>query len=334
VTMQKIIIDTDPGVDDAQAIAFAVTHPELSLLGLTTVFGNADIETTTKNALLILEKFGCPTVPVAKGAAEPLVQARMPAPDFVHGKDGLGNLNLIKSNNSVIKESAAEFIVRMANELPGQISLVAVGPLTNIAQAVMLDPNLPSKLKELVVMGGTVQELGNVSPVAEANFINDPHAADIVCGHQWPLRIIGLDVTLDVMLRDSDLALLRDNAGNTGQLIWDTSRFYVNFYTAHQNSSSEPNSVSISERHCAMHDASAVVYLVERDAFNFVSGAARVVPDGLAVGQLVIDRKENSGGSYALPFWHNRPKVEAAMQVDAERVRATFLNTIIQYSLT
>jgi inosine-uridine nucleoside N-ribohydrolase len=327
--MQKIIIDTDPGVDDAQAIAFAVAHPELDLLGLTTVFGNADIDTTTNNALLVLEKFGCPEVPVAKGAAKPMIQARMPAPDFVHGSDGLGDLNLAKSKGRILGESAAEFIVRMANESPGEISLIAVGPLTNIAQAVMLDPDLPSKVKELVVMGGTVAALGNVSPVAEANFINDPHAADIVCGFDWPLRIIGLDVTLEVMLTDSDLARLRDNAGQTGQFIWDTSRFYVDFYTAIQNINAESNP----QPRCAMHDASAVVYLVQRDAFSFTSGAARVVPDGIAAGQLTIDRKLNSDGVYALPFWQNRPRVAAAMKVDSDRVRASFLNTIIQYFL-
>lgn len=327
--MQKIILDTDPGIDDAQAIAFVVAHPELDLLGLTTVFGNADIETTTKNALIILDKFGCPTVPVAKGAGQPLVQARMPAPDFVHGGDGLGNLDLAKSKNTALDESAAEFIVRMANQYPSEISLVAVGPLTNIAAAVKLDPSLPSKLKELVVMGGTVHRFGNVSPVAEANFINDPHAADIVCGFDWPLRIIGLDVTLDVMLQDSDLAQLRDKAGQSGQFIWDTSRFYVDFYTADQNLLSESNP----ERRCAMHDASAVVYLVERNAFSFTSGVARVAPDGFATGQLIIDRKPNSDGNYALPFWQNRPSVEAAMQVDSERVRAAFLNTIIQHHL-
>lgn len=327
--MQKIILDTDPGIDDAQAIAFAVAHPELDLLGLTTVFGNADIATTTNNALLILEKFGCPEIPVAKGAAEPMAQARMPAPDFVHGSDGLGNLNLKKSQGVTLDASAAEFIVAMANKFPGEISLVAVGPLTNIAAAVSLDPDLPSKLKELVVMGGTVAAFGNVSPVAEANFINDPHAADTVCGFDWPLRIIGLDVTLEVMLTDFDLAKLRDKAGQTGQFIWDTSRFYVDFYTADQNINSDSNP----ERRCAMHDASAVVYLVERDAFEFTSGAARVVPDGIAAGQLTIDRKVNSDGSYALPFWLNRPRVEAAMRVDSARVRASFLNTIIQYRL-
>jgi len=327
--MQKIIIDTDPGVDDAQAIAFAIAHPEISLLGLTTVFGNADIETTTNNALLVLESFASPNIPVARGAANPLNQVRLPAPDFVHGSDGLGNINLGKANGTAASENASEFIIRMANEFPSEISLVAVGPLTNIAEAVALDPSLPSKLKELVVMGGTINQFGNVTPVAEANFINDPHAADIVCAYDWPLRIIGLDVTLDVMLQDSNLAELRDNAGGIGQFIWDSSRFYVDFYTANQNL----NLDSSPERRCAMHDASAVVYLVERDAFTFVSGAARVVPDGIAIGQLAMDRKPNSDGSYLVPFWQDRPAAQAAIKVDSERVVTTFLDTIIKHSV-
>ena len=325
--MQKIIIDTDPGVDDAQAIAFAVSHPDLSLLGLTTVYGNANIDITTNNALLILDKLGCVEIPVAKGLGEPLVQERMPPPDFVHGSDGLGNLNLAKASTKTVSENAAEFIIRQANEHPGEISLVAVGPLTNIANAVTLDPTLPSKLKELVVMGGTVSELGNVTPLAEANFINDPHAADIVCAYDWPLRIIGLDVTLDIKLTDTHLSLLRENAAEVGKFLWDSSRFYVGFYSASQALVNDDDV----EPFCAMHDAAAVVYLVERDAFSFASGAARVVPDGMAAGQLAIDRKPHSDGSYALPFWQNRPDVYAAMAVDAERVRMTFLNSIVTH---
>lgn len=327
--MQKIIIDTDPGIDDAQAIAFAVAHPDLSLLGLTTVFGNADIETTSKNALLILEAFGCANVPVAKGAERPLSQERLPAPDFVHGIDGLGNLNLVDPAGKLVNETASEFIIRQANEHPGEITLIAIGPLTNIAQAVMLDPSLPEKIKELVVMGGTVDELGNVSPVAEANFINDPHAADVVCAYDWPLSIIGLDVTLDVLLSDQHLAQLRDGAGNTGRFIWDSSRFYVDFYTADRNLNSDSNPI----RCCAMHDASAVVFVVARDAFKLASGPARVVADGMAVGQLIMDRKPNSDGHYVVPFWLDRPAVSAAMEVDAERVRSLFIDTIVQHAV-
>lgn len=322
--MQNIIIDTDPGVDDAQAIAFAIAHPEINLLGLTTVFGNATIDITTRNALKLLELFGRPDVPVAQGASQPLVQQRMASPDFVHGADGLGNLDLSVPSTSAIDETAAEFIVRLVNAQPGEVSLIAIGPLTNIAEALALDPSLPSKTKELVIMGGTVDEPGNVSPVAEANFLGDPHAADIVCSQDWPTTIIGLDVTHRTLLRDCDFAELRDHAKGTGRLLWESSRFYINFY------SQERDLADGDERSCAMHDASTVVYLLERDAFEFVSGPSRVVSDGIAVGQLIVDR---AGHEYPLPHWQNRPASRAAMRVDSERVRKTFIDTIVGYAL-
>ena len=196
--MHKIIIDTDPGIDDAQAIAFAIAHPDIDLLGLTTVFGNASIDITSRNALKLLEIFGRADIPVAQGASKPLKQDRLPSPDFVHGIDGLGNLNLDAPKTTLQSQSAVQFIIEAVNLNPGEITLVAVGPLTNIAEAVALDPSLPSKVKGLIVMGGNIDEAGNVSPVAEANFLGDPHAADIVCAHDWPLKVIGLVVTLQV----------------------------------------------------------------------------------------------------------------------------------------
>lgn len=318
--MRKLIIDTDPGIDDAQAIAFAVAHPELDLLGLTTVFGNVSLELATKNALIICDKLGVPDLPVAQGEGVPLVQPRLPAPDFVHGSDGLGNLHLPASLRSANAMHAAEFIVDAANRNPGEITLVAVGPLTNIAKALALDPELPSKLCELVVMGGAVDEPGNVSPVSEANFMNDPHAADRVLDADWPVTLIGLDVTHRILLTDSHLAELRDHAGDIGGFLWDSSRFYVDFYSR-KGAANE-----VAEPSCAMHDATAVVYLLERDAFSRASGAARVVEDGIAIGQLIIDRK---GYQCDLPYWKNRPVAHAAMTVDAERVRRCFLDTII-----
>lgn len=319
--MHNIILDTDPGIDDAQAIAFALCHSDINLLGLTSVFGNASIDVTTKNALLVLERYGFSHVPVARGASEPLRQARMPAPDFVHGLDGMGELNLKPINATELDESAAEFIVRMVNEQPHEISLVAIGPLTNIAQAVILDPSLPEKVKELVVMGGTIDTPGNVTPLAEANFINDPHAADVVCAHDWPLSIIGLDVTLKVALSDQNLAQLRDDAGTIGRFIWDSSRYYIDFYA----STSEYGG----KRQCAMHDASALVYLVEREAFELLSGPARVVADGIAVGALVLDRFDRTSAKL-FAHWHDRPRISAAIDVDSERVRDCFLSTILQ----
>jgi len=322
--MNNIIIDTDPGIDDAQAIAFALAHPDINLLGLTSVFGNATVDITTNNALLLLELFGRSDIPVAKGATKPLVQDRLASPDFVHGDDGLGNISAAKPSGNVIDESAAEFIVRMVNAQPGEVTLIAIGPLTNIAHAIALDPSLPSKTKELVIMGGTVDEPGNVSPVSEANFLGDPHAADIVLAHDWPATIIGLDVTHKIVLRDQDFIELRDKAKKTGQFLWDSSRFYIDFYDSHRSLSDGDI------RSCAMHDASTLVYLVERDAFEFITGAARVAESGVAVGQLIIDR---AGRDYPVPYWQDRPNVSAAMQADVERIRSSFLNTLIDYAL-
>lgn len=322
--MYKIVIDTDPGIDDAQAIAFSIAHPQIALLGLTTVFGNATVDITTQNALAILEAFGHSHIPVAQGAANPLHQTRRPAPDFVHGQDGLGNLNLPKPANKPAALSAAEFIVQQANAHPGQITVVAIGPLTNIALALQLDPELPSKLHELVVMGGTVSAPGNVTPLAEANFINDPHAADEVLAHDWPLSIIGLDATLQTLITDTHLGLIRDGAGTMGEFLWKSSRFYANFYTEHLRAAGQlPANY---ESAFPLHDASAVVFLVERDAYGMCCGSARVIHDGLAVGQLAIDQ---GSPAHRAPEWQNRPTVQAAMQVDAARTIDTFVDTLI-----
>lgn len=321
---QAIIIDTDPGVDDAMAIALALAHPDIELLGLTTVFGNVSVSQGTHNALLLLEHFGVEpgAIPVAEGAAVPLVQAPQPHADFVHGADGLGNTNLASPQGQPDGRDAAQFIIDSARARPGEISLVAVGPLTNVQQAFEREPELAQWLKQLVIMGGAVDEPGNVSPVAEANFFNDPHAADAVLGAGCNTMIVGLDVTHRAMLMDTRLQRLRDCGNPMGQFLWDASRFYVNFYTTRE-------SAVITEPGCAMHDAAAVAYLVAADAFECVSAAARVAEDGVAVGQLIINR---DGYTYMVPYWENRPPVTVGMDVDGSRITELFLDTVCAYS--
>lgn len=322
--MHKIIIDTDPGIDDAQAIAFAVAHPHIELLALTTVFGNAEVDQTTNNALAVLAELNQHEIPVAKGAAKPLSIDRFPAPDFVHGADGMGNLNLVGDPRALSALNAAEFIVQTANQNLGEVSLIAIGPLTNVALALKLDPDLPSKLKQLIVMGGTVSALGNVSPVAEANFINDPHAADIVCQQDWPLSVVGLDVTMQVALTDDDFKALEKKAGSVGKFLWQSSRFYVDFYSASPQPLSE-------KRACAMHDASALVYLVSPDLFEVDKGVARVSTLGAAMGQLIVT---NTPDNYLLEHWQNLPEVSMAMRVQSRKVVANFMQTLIDYYST
>lgn len=321
--MSAVILDTDPGVDDAMAIAFALKHPDIELLALTTVFGNVSVEQATINALSLLEQFDVGAqeqdIPVVKGAAVPVSQEPLPHPDFVHGSDGMGNIDLPAPKRQCATVSAAEFIVAQTQARPGEITLIAVGPLTNIYHAMKLDPDLPSRVKQLVIMGGAVDEPGNVSPLAEANFLGDPHAADHVLSVEWPAVVVGLDVTHQILLYDSQLAQVRDHAGKTGQILWDSSRFYVNYYTSTGAAAGMP------EPGCAMHDAAAVAYVLVPEAFSCIEGASRVVTEGVAAGQLAINRK---GYTYLLKHWENRPKTTACMNLDVERVRKLFLETL------
>lgn len=340
--MHKIIIDTDPGVDDAMAIAYAFAHPDIDLLALTTVFGNVNINLATRNAQFILETLGAKDVAVARGEATPSVQMPLPHAEFVHGGDGIGNvypgsspgapasdpisLNADARHATIESLDAPDFIIASARANPGEITLVAIGPLANIAEAYRREPKLPELVAALVVMGGAVDEPGNVSPLAEANFYNDPHAADALMAADWPLTVVGLDVTHQIMLGDSHLARLGESAALTGKLIWESSRFYVDFYT--RSGAAKEASDSGAEPQCAMHDAAAVAYVLIPDAFEIVSGPARVVPDGIGAGQFALDRK---GYAYPSPYWRDRPVTHACMGVDAPRVREHFLSTIIDH---
>ena len=342
--MHKIILDTDPGVDDAMAIAYALVHPDIELLALTVVFGNINIDFATRNAQYVLDVLGATDVAVAKGAAIPSVQAPRPHADFVHGADGLGNiypgsapgiaaskavpLRTDARHSTIDALDAADFIINAARENPGEITLVAVGPLTNIAEALRREPSLPDLVAGLVIMGGTVDEPGNVSPVSEANFLNDPHAADALFAVDWPATVVGLDVTHQIMLKDSHLQSLGEQAGLSGALIWNSSRFYVDFYT--QNGAAQDAVASGDEPQCAMHDAAAIAYVVMPEAFTTERGAARVVGDGIAIGQLALDRK---GYDYPVTHWQNRPATSVCMKVNSEAIRQGFLQTIIDHHI-
>lgn len=318
-SIHKLIIDTDPGVDDAMAIALACAHPHIDLLGLTTVFGNVSVEMATRNALCLLEQFGFKDTPVAKGAAAPLLQQPFPHPDFVHGKDGLGNIGLPSPQGEALASDAADFIIEKACAQPGQITLVAVGPLTNVALALQRDPQLPQKLARLIVMGGALDEPGNVSPVAEANFLGDPHAADQVFAVDWPATIVGLDVTHKVLLFDSDMDTLQQRSSRYGEVLRRSSRFYIDYYSSTGAARDYP------EPGCAMHDAAAVVYALQPELFETVSGPIRVVEDGVAVGQLTMNRR---GYRYLLDHWQDRPSGTVCMGLDAEAVKGCFINAL------
>jgi purine nucleosidase len=190
---RKIVLDCDPGIDDALAIAFACGHPGLDLLGLTTVGGNVDLATTTANALSVRDFVGCPEVPVVAGSPVPLLRSVLDA-RHVHGESGLGAARLPAATHGARDGHAVDFLIDTVGALPGEITVVATGPLTNIALAVRREPRLVSQVRDFVIMGGSAGR-GNVTPAAEFNIAADPEAAAIVFGAGWTVTMVGLDVT-------------------------------------------------------------------------------------------------------------------------------------------
>ncbi|MBN1201859.1 MAG: nucleoside hydrolase, partial [Anaerolineae bacterium] len=201
----KIIIDTDPGVDDTMAIFFALRSPELDVIGLTTIFGNVHTDLATINALRLLEIADRIDIPVAKGADDPLTGPYEGPVPYVHGDDGQGNVHLPPPMTEPVPQTAAEFIIEQVMSEPGAITLVPIGPLTNIALALRLEPRIAANVRQVVLMGGNALCPGNASPSAEANIRNDPEAADIVLGADWPVTMVGLDVTHQVNMTPDHL---------------------------------------------------------------------------------------------------------------------------------
>ena len=193
--MKRLIIDTDPGVDDAQAILLTLAHPDAKVEAITTVNGNVNIDLTTANALKILD-VAEKDIPVYRGCDRPLI-SRPEYATYVHGFDGLGDCGIPPSKREVQSEHAVHALVRLANENPGELTLVAIGPLTNLAIALSLDPDLPKKFKQLVIMGGAIYSKGNAgSLTAEFNIHTDPEAAHMVFS-AWPmLTLLSWETTL------------------------------------------------------------------------------------------------------------------------------------------
>ena len=306
---RKLIIDCDPGVDDTLAVILALQYPGFEILGITTTFGNTDLEQSTQNALRIVELSG-QSIPVYKGAGKPLVVAPDAAPDFVQGKDGLGNTHQPVPRLQAQNIGAAEFLVDMATKYPGQITVVAIGRLTNLAQAIKQDPKFTKNIQQVVVMGGTLYTPGNVSPVAEANIAGDPHAADMVFTAPWQVTMLGLDVTTKVRINDKMLTKIKARNQRFGEFVYSITRFYADFYR---------------EQHLDggffVHDSSALVYLVDPDLFQLKQGPVRVVTEGIAIGQTIMAAYDYQ---YALLPWQGQPMVTAAVGVVKSRFERTF----------
>lgn len=276
---EKIIIDTDPGIDDAMAILMAFESPELDILGLTTIFGNVTTEDATRNALFLCEIAGCSYVPVAEGSPEPLKRGKPRVADFVHGLNGLGNIPIPQPKSQKSEKSASEFLVEKVNEYPGEVSILALGPLTNIALAVKRDSTFASKVKRVVILGGAFFALGNVNPPAEANIYGDPEAADIVFTSGANIDVVGINITTQVKMTDEHLDELRKSNGKYAKFLSDICKFYRDWHVK-----------SDGIHGIFLHDPVSFVALVRPDLFTFKKGVVRVETQGICVGHTLMDQ--------------------------------------------
>ncbi|MGL4574187.1 MAG: nucleoside hydrolase [Burkholderiaceae bacterium] len=320
--IHRVIFDTDPGVDDAMALCFAMAHPRIDLVGITSVYGNVTAAQATTNALYLTQLAGR-NIPVAQGASAPLVKRGEAPPDYIHGADGLGNLpsRHAATGAKVDSRSAAQFIVDAAREQPGQITLVPVGPLTNIAAALALEPKLPQLVKSIVLMGGAARVGGNVSPVAEANIWNDPHAADAVFTAGFDLTMVGLDVTYQVVV---PVTLFEKFAVQHKHPLTDTLlhavRFYGQFYaTRYPDLKHNPG--------CFGHDVLAFIAMLHPELFGFAQGRLRCVSEGIAQGQTILHDQLDMGFPQE-GFGAEVPLSRAALTVNVPSVLRVFEDTL------
>lgn len=301
---QKIIIDTDPGVDDSMAIFFALRSPELDVIGLTTIFGNVHTDLATTNALRLLEIAGRADIPVAKGVDNPLTRPYEGPVPLVHGEDGQGNIYLPPPTTRPISQTAAAFIIEQVMSAPGEITLVPVGPLTNIALALRLEPRIAANVKEVVLMGGNALVPGNRMPTAEANVYNDPEAADVVFGANWQVTMVGLDVTHRVNLTLDHMA---QYARSNNPLAKHISRI-LPFYRAYFERDIGASGIYV-------HDSSAIGYLIDPSLFQVEQWPIRVETQGISRGKTwPATRREIS------PEWLGRPRVNVCVDVDSARL--------------
>ncbi|NGM70201.1 nucleoside hydrolase [Natronolimnobius sp. AArcel1] len=295
---RPVLIDTDPGCDDAVAILLALEHPALEVVGLTTAHGNAPVSETTANARGILEFVDRADVPIAVGADRPQ-NVSLETAEHIHGEGGIrGGVPEPTAATDPVDTHAAQFIVEQAHEHAGDLVLAAIAPLTNVALAHALEPDLPELLDELIIMGGAAFAQGNVTPLAEANFHSDPHAAHRVVGECEP-TIVGLDVTANATFPPDRLeALSRDDP---------LGRSIAEWLTYYDDATLERYGIESA----AIHDALVIAELIDEDVLETAEYPLTVGTDGdLARGALVPDARGSTdtpvNGTVALEADYDR----------------------------
>lgn len=298
--MTRIIIDTDPGQDDAVALLLALASPELDVAAITVVAGNVPLSRTTRNALVVRELAGRPDVPIHVGAAGPLVRPLVTA-EHVHGHTGLDGVELPDPDGQTTQPSAAEAIRHIVMSSPsGSVTLCTLGPLTNVAAAFQQEPALAERLERIVMMAGGFFEGGNVTPAAEFNVFVDPEAAEIVFGSGVPIVMMPLDVTHQVLASRARVDRFRRMSNRAGPVV----AAWLDFFDRHDRAKYGTDGAPL-------HDPCVIAYLLAADLFDGQPCNVEIeTMSSLTLGMTVVD------------WWHvtDRPANATVMaHVDAER---------------
>jgi purine nucleosidase len=306
---RRVILDTDPGVDDSMALFFVLRSPELQLDAVTTVFGNVDIDQTTRNALIVLDVADRSEVPVFRGADRPLLRTRQQGGAAVHGDNGLGGAELPAPSRSADAARAADVIVDRIMASPGEITLIAVGPLTNVALATRLEPRIVENIHQLIIMGGAATVPGNASAVAEANIHNDPEAAQIVFEAGFPLTMVGLDVTLQAIITPEEIDVIRAKGGAVGGFIQAISARYGDQYARRSGRMGFP-----------MHDSAAVLYAIDPGYFQTERWHVQIeTQSDRAAGMVIADRRGRLEPA---------PNTDVCLGIDADRFVSLYVERL------
>ena len=304
----KIIFDGDPGIDDALALLYALKNDDAELVGITTVGGNIGLDKTTKNALRILEITNNTHIPVARGIEKPLLRENKSEGE-VHGKDGLGNSNLPEPKIKEIDIHAVDFIIKTIMDNPNQITLVPVGPLTNVAVAVIKEPRIKDYVKDVVIMGGAVTTFGNITPKSEFNIYTDPEAAKIVFESGLPITLVGLDVTMKTLLTQKHLSEITKVSTPVTEFVKKIITHYMRFYQE-----------VVGVNGCGMHDPLAMAVAIDKSLVRTRRLFVTVETRGeYTTGETVADLRGSKEGGVS------PPNMDVCVEVDSERFMQNFV---------
>ncbi len=305
---RKVIIDCDPGIDDSLAILLALNSPELEVLGLTICSGNVPATLGAKNALKALQMCQRLDIPVYVGEEVPLERELVTAQD-THGEDGVGE-NFYEDVDAKINYGGVDFIIDTLKNNK-DVSIIALGPLTNIAKAIMKDKKAFDNLDEFISMGGAFRIHGNCSPVAEFNYWVDPHGADYVYKNlSKKIHMVGLDVTRKIVLTPNIIEFINRLDKDMAKYITEITRFYIDFHWEQEGIIG-----------CVINDPLAVAYFIDRSLLKGFDSYVEVVHDGVAVGQSIVD---------SFNFYKNEPNAHVLTEVDEKAFMKMFLKRIFK----